>query len=64
MQHVAHRHSDEMHELRALVKDLADDLEAELNGRYPPNVRDYPSMDARYERDMANVYKAREILSR
>jgi len=46
----------------ALVKDLADDLEAELNGHYPPEVRAYPSEQRRYERDMANVYEARRAL--
>lgn len=49
-------------QLGVLVEALADDLEAELNGRYPQNIRDYPSMDARYERDMANVYEARRAL--
>ena len=49
--------------LRALVKDLADDLEAELNGHYPPEVRAYPSEQRRYERDMVNVYEARRALA-
>jgi len=52
----------EIERLRALVKDLADDLEAELNGHYPPEVRAYPSEQRRYERDMANVYEARRAL--
>ena len=48
--------------LRALVKDLADDVESEVNGHYPPEVRAYPSEQRRYERDMANVYEARRAL--
>ena len=52
----------EIEQLRALVKDLADDLEAELNERYPQNVRAYPSEQRRYERDMVNVYEARRAL--
>jgi hypothetical protein len=52
----------EIDRLRELVKDLADDLEAEVNGHYPPEVRAYPSEQRRYERDMANVYAARREL--
>lgn len=52
----------EIEQLRALVNDLADDLEAELNGHYPPEIRAYPSEQRRYERDMANVYEARREL--
>jgi hypothetical protein len=47
--------------LRTLVKDLADDLEAELKGHYGP-VMDYPSERRRFERDMANVYEARRAM--
>jgi hypothetical protein len=47
--------------LRILVKDLADDLEAEVEGHYK-DTKDYPSEMRRYERDMANVWKAREAL--
>ena len=46
----------------ALLKELADDLEAELDSRYPASVRAYPSEEARYQRDMEGVYKARELL--
>ena len=53
---------EEIERLRALVKELADDLEAELNSHYPPEVRAYPSEQRRYERDMANVYEARRAL--
>ena len=57
-----HEAAAEIERLRALVKDLADDLEAELNGHYPPEIRAYPSEQRRYERDMANVYEARRAL--
>lgn len=49
-------------QLGTLVEALADDLECELNGHYPPEVRAYPSEQRRYERDMANVYEARRAL--
>ena len=48
--------------LRVLVKDLADDLEAEIKGRNPAETLQYPSEQRRYERDMATVYKARRAL--
>lgn len=48
-------------DLRKLVKDLADDLEAEVEGHYK-DTKDYPSEMRRYERDMTNVWKAREML--
>lgn len=47
--------------LRLLVKDLADDLEAEVEGHYK-DTKDYPSEMRRYERDMANVWEARKAL--
>lgn len=49
--------------LRALRK-CADDLSAELAARYPPGARIYPSEEARFNRDMASVIKAREVLAR
>lgn len=52
----------EIERLQALVKDLADDLEAELDARYPQHIRKYPGMAADYERDMANVYTARRAI--
>jgi hypothetical protein len=51
----------EVEQLRALVKALADDLEAELRGHYGP-VMDYPSEKQRFERDMEHVYTARAVL--
>jgi hypothetical protein len=51
----------EVERLRALVKSLADDLEAELRGHYGP-VMNYPSEKRRFERDMASVYDARRML--
>ena len=52
---------DEIQQLRKLVKDLADDLEIEVENHYH-NVKDYPSEKRRYERDMINVYRARDVL--
>lgn len=48
-------------EERELMQALADDLESELLGHYQA-VMDYGHMRDRFERDMANVYKARRIL--
>lgn len=53
----------ESHE--ALAKALvscADDLEAELNGLFPESMRAYPSMQARFDRDMETVRSARAAL--
>jgi hypothetical protein len=47
--------------LRKLVKDLADDLEVEVENHYK-DTKDYPSEMRRYERDMSLVYEARKVL--
>jgi hypothetical protein len=47
--------------LRAMVKELADDLEAEIEGHYA-NLKDHPAMTPKYERDMEPVRKARQLL--
>ena len=53
----------EIERLRALVRDLADDLASELRGRYwSPDGTVHPAEQRRYERDMANVYEARRAL--
>jgi len=57
-----HEAADMIERLRALVKDLADDLEAEIKGRNPAETLQYPSEQRRYERDMVNVYEARRAL--
>ena len=51
----------EIGRLRELVKDLADDLESEVEGHYI-GVKDHPAMMPKFERDMANVRKARRVL--
>lgn len=48
--------------LKAHVTELADDHEAELNGRYE-RMLDYPAMKMRYDRDMASVSAARATLA-
>lgn len=55
---------EEIVRLRALVTELADDLEAEINARYPEAWREYPSEQRRYERDMEPVRRARATTSR
>ena len=51
-------------ELLALIKDLSNDLAAELNARVPPHVRAaYACEDREYQRDMAVVYAARRVLA-
>lgn len=51
----------EIGQLRALVKELADDLEAEVEGHYH-NTKNSPSELRRYERDMDSVRRARAAL--
>jgi predicted nucleic acid-binding Zn-ribbon protein len=46
----------------AALKECADDLEAELQSSYQ-HMHDYPSQMAKFERDMAPVYRARAALS-
>lgn len=48
--------------LRSLLKDCADDLEAEINARYD-RVLHVPAMRKDYDRDMETVNKAREALT-
>jgi hypothetical protein len=57
--------SDYLHEieqLRAALKECADDLESELNGHYQGTL-DYPSQQRRFERDMAPITAARKLLA-
>lgn len=50
----------EIAELRVLLKDCADDLEAEVDARYGETSK--KCMPHRYERDMASVIAARAAL--
>jgi hypothetical protein len=66
--HYAHEAADEIERLRAergrlrmALKDCADDLESELNGRYT-GMKDHPAMKSRYDRDMPSVLVARNLL--
>ena len=52
----------EVQRLLALIKELADDLASEIEGRYH-GMKDNPAIRRRYERDMALVNKARRELS-
>jgi hypothetical protein len=52
----------ERDELREALRECADDLAGELDARYPPELRAYASNEAKYQRDMAPVYRARELL--
>lgn len=47
--------------LREMVRELSDDLEAELNGRYE-GTKDHPAMKRRYDRDLEPVLRARSLL--
>lgn len=49
-------------EMAASLKDCSDDLESELNARTPEEMRVYPVMDRRYQRDMDAVRVARALL--
>lgn len=51
----------EIERLRVALRECADDLEAEINGRYRwPDV--HPAQQPQYERDMVTVRQAREAL--
>ena len=48
--------------LREIIKELADELEAELRGRYQ-HTMDHPAMKDRFDRDMETVISARDALA-
>ena len=48
--------------LRALVAELADELESEVEGHYHA-IKDHPAMMPKYERDMEPVKRARAALN-
>jgi hypothetical protein len=54
--------SREIRRLRVAVKELADELEAEIRARYPETTLAYPSEKRRHDRDMEPVHRARELL--
>ena len=48
-----------------VTTDLADDLEAEVNGRYiPPGGELHSALKVKYERDMRPVHEARSLLAK
>lgn len=51
-------------EVVGALEDAAYDLKAELDGRYPPETRAYPSMEQRYQRDMLPVHRALRMAHR
>lgn len=53
-------HNDNV-KLREALSEMALSLEHEINARYK-GLTDYPSMQAKYERDMEEVNEARELL--
>jgi hypothetical protein len=54
----------ELDELRAALLDCSDDLAAEIEARYAGTQDLYPSEKQRFDRDMASVTTARELLAR
>lgn len=48
---------------RELMKELADDLECELQARYPDEARAYPSQAMKFYADMEPVRRARAMLA-
>jgi hypothetical protein len=56
--------SDDVALLRALVAELADEVEADVNDEYPATQREqYAFARARYDRDMDVVRRARSALA-
>lgn len=47
--------------LREMLRECADDLEAEIEGQYS-GMKDHPAMKRRYDRDMDTVIRARAVL--
>ena len=54
--------ADAIEALTAALVECSDDLEEELNARYPAEVRKYPTMQRDYDHDMAAVLRARAAL--
>ena len=54
--------ADRIEALEECLLECADDLECELDARYPQSVRAYACMESDYQRDMSPVYKARALL--
>lgn len=50
--------------LRGSLTECADDLAAEIENRYSHGIKEHPAMKNRYERDMAPIVRAREILAK
>lgn len=64
--HVLGSPSEPAADLEALVRALrecADDLAAEIDARNQGDTRKYPSMEAKYQRDMEPVHRARAALA-
>jgi hypothetical protein len=53
----------EIERLREALRDCADELEVVVEERYR-DIKDYPSEKRKYDRDIAPVLKARDLLSR
>jgi hypothetical protein len=53
----------EIERLREALRECADELEVVVEERYR-NTKDYPSEKRKYDRDIAPVLKARDLLSR
>ena len=53
-------------ELEAMLRELADDLDTEISGRYDPRMQGniHPAMLSRYDRDMDPVKRARALLDK
>jgi hypothetical protein len=48
--------------LRALLREAADDIRCDIENRYPPNTRFYPSEARRYKVEMDFVNRMEEAL--
>jgi hypothetical protein len=53
----------EIERLREALRECADELEVVVEDRYR-NTKSYPSEKRKYDRDIAPVLKARDLLSR
>jgi hypothetical protein len=51
-------------EMLKALEVVTDSIEAEIEARYPPEIKEHPAMMRRYEQDMEEVKEARAIISK
>jgi hypothetical protein len=57
-----HEAAAEIDQLRSVLAECANDLEAEVEARYSHGIKEHPAMTPKYESDMQPVKDARKLL--